>query len=622
MRSGRIATPARLAGVLTPLLVGAILAILLVVQQRDDARTQAESAVRGSVASTVTKVRTEIRNELAAAPTGPAAKVVPADRVASAPISTTIAITARDSGTATLDDTARPPSIVVPVFRGTTPTTTAARRAAIMSYRVVPLTLQPTLADLQPVGGGLIVRGPTHMVASAPKPAPPGALVYSVDMDLTGSPGWDVESWVPAPGTPAAAWLWAIGIIALFGAVAAVIARLQQRETAAAARLRTLERDRSLVTGLAPVMQASLDLGEVAPAVSSHLSDGLGLSGLSLATPGDKGEKQVFAWGTAPDPRVRPVVGATQRLAAGQTLAIQLTRGGRTLGVLRVVAGEPLGPDELVALGTASDLLGSTLANAETFTRQQELVERMRSVDELKTVFLATASHELRTPVTAIVGFSTLILERWEEMGRVQQRALIERVQANGHRLGTLIEQLLDFSQLERGLPRPSDEMLDLGDTVRRILGEQPELRAGHELVENLADDCHVRGSSAALERILTNLVGNAAKYSPGGTSITVTVRAEGDRAVLLVDDEGPGVPVEDRERVFSRFFRGRGDSVARTRGAGIGLAIVAEYAASMSGVVSVGQAPGGGARFSVSLPIVGPLVHASSGGESDVAIS
>ena len=105
----------------------------------------------------------------------------------------------------------------------------------------------------------------------------------------------------------------------------------------ARARQRKLERDRALVTGLAPVLQASLDLGEVAPAVSAHLVDGLPLAGLSLSTPGDRGETQVFAWGTPPDATVRPLVDACRTCSQpGDTFALSLTRGGRVLGVLRV----------------------------------------------------------------------------------------------------------------------------------------------------------------------------------------------------------------------------------------------------------------------------------------------
>ncbi len=158
---------------------------------------------------------------------------------------------------------------------------------------------------------------------------------------------------------------------------------------------------------------------------------------------------------------------------------------------------------------------------------------------------------------------------------------------------------------------------------MRHILTDQPELQADHELRLDIMSGCQVRGSTASLERIVTNLVGNAAKYSPKGSTVTVRVRPEGrDHAVLLVDDQGSGVPSDDRDKVFSRFYRGRGDSVTRTRGAGIGLAIVSEYAASMSGTARVTDAPGGGARFVITFPMITTYAHPSTQGAADVTVS
>jgi signal transduction histidine kinase len=612
------------AFVAAPLLVGVLLSVLLIANQRQRAQLQADASVRASVALAVTQVRTEVRNELSAAAAVPTAAdvTIPVAQAATSAASPDGLIQARDTGAATLDDTAKPASIIVPIYAaGQSHGTTAQRRAAISSYRLVPLALRTVLTGLAPEHGGIAVEGPNRPVIAVPSAAPASARTFAVDMDLTDSPGWVVAGWVPGPGTPGITWFWIVGFLAVFGAVSVALAILLRREVAATSRQTQMERERSLVTGLAPVLQASLDIGEVVPAVSSHLVQGLSLAGLSLSTPSDSGERQVFSWGTPPDASVRPSVTRPAHLDSGITYALSLTRGGRVMGILRVRAGEPLTRNDLLALATASELFGSTLANAEAFARQQDLVERMRSVDELKTVFLATASHELRTPVTAIVGFSSLLLEHWNDTN-AQGRQLMERVLSNGRRLETLIEQLLDFSQLERGLPRNSDELLDLGRTVEKILSDQPELAAGHQLSTFFADGSTVRGSRAAVERIVTNLVGNAAKYSPQGTRITVTVRVDKDRAILFVDDEGSGVPEADRERVFSRFYRGRGDSVTRTRGAGIGLAIVAEYAASISGTVSVQTAPSGGARFTVSFPAVGALVGAQIEGVPDVAHS
>jgi signal transduction histidine kinase len=627
VRSPANASRARLiAAVVAPLIVGLLLCAWLVANQRQRARLQADEAVRAGVAGAVGQVRTAIRDEVSAATAGPQPgdRTVPVADVQGSGVSVDIAALARDSGTAGLDDALSPASIVVPVYgSGAAPQDTEQRRQQITGYRIVPLALNPVITGLAAgTGGGLIVRGPDRVVATTNGTPPSGAPTFGVDMQMSNIPGWVVQSWLPSPATPGVTWFWALAVLILFAAISGVLGYFVRQHTRLAARQRQLERDRVLVTGIAPVLQASLDMGEVLPAVSSHLADGLALAGLSLSTPSATGERQVFGWGTAPDASVAPLLTPPERLESGATFALSLTRGGRVLGVLRVVCGEALSREDLLALATASELVGSTFANAEAYTRQQELVERMRSVDELKTVFLATASHELRTPVTAIVGFSSLLLGQWDGMTQEQGRGLMERVLSNGRRLETLIEQLLDFSRLERGLPKTSAEMLDLGRTVGKILADQSELTAKHTLELRLAEDCVVRGSTAAVERIVTNLVGNAAKYAPPETKITVTVWAEADRIQLIVDDEGPGVAPKERQRVFSRFYRGRSDSVSSTKGVGIGLAIVAEYAATMSGVAGVSSAPGGGARFSVSFPAVRVLAGVAREGEPDVAVS
>jgi signal transduction histidine kinase len=266
-----------------------------------------------------------------------------------------------------------------------------------------------------------------------------------------------------------------------------------------------------------------------------------------------------------------------------------------------------------------SEILSSALANAEAFAQQQDLLQRLRALDELKTVFLATASHELRTPVSAISGFARLLADRITVLKPEQIRTFAERVDSNAQQLAALVENLLDFSRLERGLNVLGEqEQLDLGETVGRILDRHPDVAARHTVTRQTTPGLMVRGTDQAVERVLTNLVGNAGKYSPTGTTIGVQVREWGGRVEMLVDDEGAGVPAADREQIFSRFFRGRGDAVVNTRGAGLGLAIVREFAGTMGGLVSVTAAPSGGARFVVSYPFAD--AEQSSQGESDVA--
>lgn len=591
------------------LTMGGLLMALLISGARAKAQSDTDAAVRAHVAQSVTQVSAAIRGQIdqAAKPTS-ASTTIPAPDLATPGGRRTSLIEARDSGAPTLDDTATPAAIVVPVYGSAQPPqSTQARREAITGYRIVPLALAlgPVLAELAPAGGGLVVRGPSRAVAAEPAPATAGSRSFAAALDLGDASGWTLQGWLPGAGIRAHTWVQLPVLLTAFVALAVAATYLQRSTAASRAQQRRLEREAALVTGLAPVVQSSLDLGEVVPAASSHLVAGLNLAGLSLSIQGETGERPLFSWGTTPVEGVKPVTSPPAQLAPGQTYAVALARGGRLLGVLRVVAGAPLARTDLRALEAASEFLGSTLANAEAFARQQAAVERLRSVDELKSVFLATASHELRTPVTAIVGFATLLLEQWEDGDSDMDRTFLERVLANARSLETVTENLLDFSRLERGIKPSADELMDLGATIRELLGEHPELATEHHLVLDLPPGCMVRGSSLAATRIVTNLVGNAAKYTPADTTITVAVRPNGDSVELLVDDEGPGVPEADRDRVFSLFYRGHGDEVVRTAGTGVGLAIVAEFAALMSGTAQVQTAPTGGARFSVSFPAV-----------------
>ena len=293
-------------------------------------------------------------------------------------------------------------------------------------------------------------------------------------------------------------------------------------------------------------------------------------------------------------------------LRAGQTLVQVLSRGGRVVARLRVTAGRDLDPHEVRILVGAGDILTSALSNADAFSQQVELVRRMRAVDELKTVFLATASHELRTPVATISGYANLLHSSWDQLSPERARDYAERVDSIAQRLNGLVEDMLDFSRLQTAnRAGVATEVLDLGATVETVLAEQADLAPDHRLRCDPVRDLRVSGSRRAVERVLVNLVGNAAKYSDPGSEIRVLVRENEGRAELVVEDDGPGIPAEERARIFSPFYRGHGDEVLRTRGAGLGLAIVAEFAASMDGVASVDQADSGGASFVVSYPVL-----------------
>jgi signal transduction histidine kinase len=229
----------------------------------------------------------------------------------------------------------------------------------------------------------------------------------------------------------------------------------------------------------------------------------------------------------------------------------------------------------------------------------------MPELDALKTVFLGTASHELRTPATAISGFASLLTTSWERFDEDQRRDFVERIAANARSLSAVVQDLLDFSLLDRGTVSVTIEPVDLGDVVRSVVGRLAPMFTDHEITVTVEPAPEVAADANGLERIVTNLLTNAVKFSPTGTTVSVAVGPAdgGYGAEVSVSDEGPGIPPEEREQVFTRFYRGTGEAVIQTRGVGIGLSVVAELVARLRGEVQIDDAPGGGARFTVRLP-------------------
>jgi signal transduction histidine kinase len=591
----------------TVVLVAVLAAVAVLLTAKQAADLKAESETRSRAAEAIIPVAGALRTaqEAAAGGAATASRLVPVAELASSAIPEQAAVRARDTGVPVVDDTGDG-VIVAPVFQGgSVPASVADRRRSILGFRTVPLDLAPTLAQRQPDGGGIAVSGTDRTVASLPGPVPADADPYTVPVSAKTAPGWTLTVWTAPPTIPLTAWVTAALLLAAGAAAAGWLLNRENRAARSRRELQRLREQSMTVAALARVGQDSLDLADVLPAITTQITEALDLRGLTLSSPTPEGDRLFFAWGESPTISDRSA-GLPQQVAPGETVSTVLSRGGRTVARLTVVAGRPLDKLDVQTLSSVADTLTSALANAEAFGQQRELLQRMRAVDELKTVFLATASHELRTPVGVITGYARILSNNWDQLSADQGRTYAERVDQNAQRLRSLVEDLLDFSRLERGvgLATSEDSLLDLGEEVGRILERASEITPQHKLSVEAEPGLQVRGSHQALERVVTNLVGNAAKYSPEGTRIFVRARGRKGRAELVVDDEGPGVPLAEREQIFSRFFRGRGDAVINTRGAGLGLAIVSEFAASMGGKVKVAASDSGGARFVVSYPL------------------
>ena len=520
--------------------------------------------------------------------------------------STAVAALARDTGAPVLDDV-RGGLVVTARYDPAGPTTVAGRRASLVGYSVTPLRLDSALEPRRKGADAVAVLGPSHRVASGPGFPDGGsddADRYEVPLDdALIAPGWRLQVAVRDSPLPARAWLAALLVLLAGLVVAGVTARRDTLERRLRDETRRREQTDGTLAELASIAQSSLDLAEVLPASCALLEAALELDGLALL---DSGARPTFVWRDAPAEH-EPTQEAHAPVLAGACVEVPLARGGRSLGVLRVRPRRELDDLDVRALVAAAETLSSAVANADAYSHQRSMITRMRNLDNLKTVFVATASHELRTPVAAVVGYANMLTENWDDLDSETGLLYAQRVENNAQRLGALVENLLDFARLEQGRTYTSEkEPLDLGAEVAALVESQPDLAPDHQLVVAAEPGLVVAGSKLAIERVLSNLVGNAAKYSPAGSTIRVRVQG-GNAAHLIVDDEGPGIPSHEREQIFSRFFRGGGDAVTRTRGAGLGLSIVTEFATFMDGAVSIDTAPGGGTRFQVTYPLHAP---------------
>jgi two-component system OmpR family sensor kinase len=281
--------------------------------------------------------------------------------------------------------------------------------------------------------------------------------------------------------------------------------------------------------------------------------------------------------------------------------------------------------DERTEVGRLSSALNGMLARIESaFRAQQESEERARGSEERMRRFVADASHELRTPLTSIRGFAELYRQ-----GAVSEPAdvgrLMQRIEAEGARMGLLVEDLLLLARLDQQRPltiAPVDLAEVAGDAVHDAAAVQPERPVSLRLDDSLTEIPVVLGDEARLRQVVGNLVTNALTHTPPTARITVTLAEDPDApdvVVLQVADEGPGMAREHAEHVFERFYRA---DTARTRaagGTGLGLSIVASLVAAHGGTVDLVTADGQGAVFTVRLPRSGPPEDAAAAPDPDV---
>ncbi len=237
---------------------------------------------------------------------------------------------------------------------------------------------------------------------------------------------------------------------------------------------------------------------------------------------------------------------------------------------------------------------------------ERDAVDRLRDLEQVKADFVATVSHELRTPLTSMIGYVELLDDGAVGELTADQRAVMNRLERNGRRLLLLVEDLLLLSQIEARQMQFHPLECDLRDTARAAydaLG--PLLATRHlDLVLRLPDvPVMHEGDPEQVERLVLNLISNGVKFTPDGGRVELVVSDLGDTVEVVVLDTGMGIPADEQDQLFTRFFRASTATAQAIQGTGLGLTIVQAIVERHGGRIAVASSEGVGTTVSVSLP-------------------
>ncbi len=268
---------------------------------------------------------------------------------------------------------------------------------------------------------------------------------------------------------------------------------------------------------------------------------------------------------------------------------------GRVLGVIHVgwLTPHAVTPEEV-------ELLQAAAERAALGVERALLHDRLIELDRVRNRFVAVASHELRTPTTAILGSALTLRERAATLTPGQETALRDILAEQAQRLAVLIEQLLDVSRLEAHSAQIRPQRRRVRDLVEHTVAEVAAERQ-EDIALDVDPALEIDADPVAFERIVSNLIVNALRHGAPPVVVTATQTADGGELRLVVQDAGEGVPADVRERIIDQFARSA--NAARRPGSGLGLAIARSYAHAHGGDLVLEDGDGGGARFRLVLP-------------------
>lgn len=320
--------------------------------------------------------------------------------------------------------------------------------------------------------------------------------------------------------------------------------------------------------------------------------------------PSSREEKELFA----SDPVLR-------RTGIDFAVALPLIAGDRVVGVFaleRPARGKEFSSEDILLLEAIGRQAGVAIQNARLYeeTRQhlealEKAHEELMVLDRMKSDFVSTVSHELRSPLAVIEGFAKTLSEHFDRIDVDTQRESIEIILKKSIALEGLIENILDMSRIEEGRLEVSREPFDIIELCREVGEDQERVEELHEVVLNAdGKPIVVLADRDKAEVALGNLLRNALKFSPEGGEVVVSVTKEDGMAQVSVSDKGIGIEPEQQERIFDRFYQIDSSETRSFPGSGLGLYITRELVESMGGRVWLESEPGAGSVFTFTLPL------------------
>jgi len=308
----------------------------------------------------------------------------------------------------------------------------------------------------------------------------------------------------------------------------------------------------------------------------------------------------------------QPAGFGTDTLPGTEVLYIPLRAPSQARGVLAVKANNRrllLIPEQRQLLDTFAALIAIALERVHYVEVAQDAVVRMES-ERLRNSLLAALSHDLRTPLTVLVGLAESLTLTQPALSAPQLESA-EAIQDEARRMSALVSNLLDMARIESGEVKLNLQWQPLEEVVGSALHAARSMLKQHHLEVRLPRDLPLlRFDAMLIERVLVNLLENASKYTPPGTRITVSADIIGNQASVSVSDDGPGLAVGREEAIFQKFTRGERESA--TPGVGLGLSICRAIVESHEGKIGATRRPGGGARFTFTLPLGRPPAAAA----------